>query len=404
MVITDFMTRLWQVCRPQINTNNQTGMNWRLIVTHPYGWKIDKLEQAIDAAIVKPDHGNSTYTICFQTEAEATLIAMLDPRGNQGDHKSNRQPAAPHHRPGGQVDQVQDGETVVDIASGRINTQASITSLTEQAAPTSQIYGPSILNDSFMSLLGNKAAMLLWKPQTPDWFHRALKKWEQSLLPKLAPGSGSDLTFSVATEDFKKSTRITHNRWARRGELPIHSVELESMMEYHIEKAIAAIEKQIKGLRELGYTTSAVSQGAILYGLLLSEANRRSHPDGQNSNVTILIDNECIFLVRKGEIMPKYAFRRIPIKGNLMQRCLQRGDGCYKLNVYSTNGMGIITSDFFISWRQYQQEVVSNDVCVLEIRLHSEPSDGSLASLTRSAHVAVFVNGVKLGKATLSPQ
>lgn len=38
-------------------------------------------------------------------------------------------------------------------------------------------------------------------------------------------------------------------------------------MEYHIEKAIAAIEKQIKGLRELGYTTS-VSLSSEQSGLL----------------------------------------------------------------------------------------------------------------------------------------
>ncbi|KAI1157321.1 hypothetical protein F5B18DRAFT_657826 [Nemania serpens] len=266
MVITDFMTRLWQVCRPQINTNNQPGMNWRLIITHPHGWGTDKLEQAIDAAIVKPDHGNGTYTICFQTEAEAALIAVLADRGNQGDHEGNGQPPASYHRPGGQVAQAQDGETVVvladfggltvDIASGRVNTQASITSLTEQAAPTSQIYGPSLLNNSFMSLLVNKVEMLLSKPQIPDWYFRGLKEWEKRLLPRLAPGPSSDLTFSVAIEDFKKSTWMTHNRWAQHGELPIHSVEIESMMDYHIKKVTAAIEKQIKDLRGLGYTAN----------------------------------------------------------------------------------------------------------------------------------------------------
>lgn len=104
MVITDFMTRLWQVCKPQIT--NKSGMNWRLIVTHPSGWETNKLEQAIDTAIVKPDHGNGTYTICFQTEAEAALMSVLDAR-------RTGPPPASHHGSAGQGTQIQDGESVV---------------------------------------------------------------------------------------------------------------------------------------------------------------------------------------------------------------------------------------------------------------------------------------------------
>ena len=87
-VLTDFMKRLWQMCKPQV-TNEELDVSWRLIITHPVGWNIDKLGQAIDTAIVMPDQGNSTYTICFQTEAEAALIAELDARGIQLAYDNN---------------------------------------------------------------------------------------------------------------------------------------------------------------------------------------------------------------------------------------------------------------------------------------------------------------------------
>ena len=100
--------------------------------------------------------------------------------------------------------------------------------------------------------------------------------------------------------------------------------------------------------------------------------------------------------------MPRHTFKRIPIKGNLMQNCFQRETGSYKLNVYSTSPGGTLASTVCIVWQQFQREVMSNDICVLEIRLHRELGDGSLTSLIHSAHAAVFVNGIRQGLAQLS--
>lgn len=109
MVLTDFMTRLWQLCKPQI-IGNEPDVSWRLIITHPVGWNIDKLKRAIDAAIVAPDEGNSTYTVCFLAEAEAALIAVLDAQGIQLGDDDNA--------PCGQETQFYDGETVVVVDFG----------------------------------------------------------------------------------------------------------------------------------------------------------------------------------------------------------------------------------------------------------------------------------------------
>ncbi|KAI0399344.1 hypothetical protein F4802DRAFT_610936 [Xylaria palmicola] len=436
-VLTDFMTRLWQVCKPQI-IEDELDVSWRLIITHPVGWNTDKLEQAIDTAIVMPDQGNSTYTICFQTEAEAALISELQPRASL-------------HRPTGQETHAQDNEIVVvadfggltvDIAGGRVSTQTDIPSVVWQGAPASRFCGASLLSDAFVKLLENKARMLLQKLPSSDWFHQALGRWQREIFPRLYLGSCYDLTFDVAQEDFKDSAKITHHRWAKDGKFPIHSVELESMMEFYMEQATAAIQDQINNLGKSNCTVNhlcltggfgqnkyvrshvrqvagtcglhlldhanitssvqAVSRGAALYGLYLSPANRRSGPDGQNSDVIILIGHDRIILVHKGELMPRHTFKRIPIKGNLMRSCFQRETGSYKLNVYSTSPGGTLTSTACIIWQHFQREVMPNDVCVLEIRLHRELGDGSLMSLIYSAHVAVFVNGVRQGLAQLS--
>ncbi|KAI1307059.1 hypothetical protein F5Y03DRAFT_405664 [Xylaria venustula] len=410
MVLTDFMTRLWHVCKPQI-IRDELDVSWRLIITHPVGWNTDKLEQAIDTAIVMPDQGNSTYTICFQTEAEAALISELYGQGIQPAYDGTRQPRASLRRPTGQEAHAQDSEIVVvadfggltvDIAGGRVSTQTDIPSVVWQGAPASLLCGASLLSDAFVSLLENKARMLLQKTPSSDWFHQALERWQREIFPRLCLGSCFDLTFDVAQEDFKDSAKITHHRWAKDGKFPIHSVELESMMEFYMEQAVAAIQDQINNLGKSNCTVNAVSRGAALYGLYLSRANRRSGPDGQNSDVIILIGHDRIILVHKGELMPRHTFKRIPIKGNLMQNCFQRRTGSYKLNVYSTSPGGTLASTACIIWQQFQWEVMPNDVCVLEIRLHRELGDGSLMSLIHSAHVAVFVNGVKQGLAQLS--
>ncbi|KAI1351999.1 hypothetical protein F5Y01DRAFT_281058 [Xylaria sp. FL0043] len=76
-VLKDYLAGLWEACRSQINTPEPV-VAWRLVVTHPVGWNIDKLEKAIDAAIVTPDRDSSTWTMNFQTEAEAAMTTMLN--------------------------------------------------------------------------------------------------------------------------------------------------------------------------------------------------------------------------------------------------------------------------------------------------------------------------------------
>ncbi|KAI8624131.1 hypothetical protein F5Y19DRAFT_467977 [Xylariaceae sp. FL1651] len=404
------MTRLWQVCKPQI-INDELDVSWRLMITHPVGWNTGKLEQAIDSAIVMPDQGNSTFTICFQTEAEAALISELHGLGSQPAYDGTIQHRESLHRPTGQETHAQNNKIVVvadfggltlDIAGGRVSTEAGIPSIVLQGAPASHFCGASLLSDAFVSLLEGKARMLLQKLPSSDWLHQALRLWELVIFPRLVPGFCHDQTFAVAQEDFKDGAKITHHRWAKDGKIPIHSVELESMMEFYMEQAAAAIQDQVNNLRELNCIVNvAVARGALFYGLYLSPGNRRSAPDGQNSDVIIIIGNDRIILMCKGELMPRHAFKRIPIKGNQMQSCFQRDIGCYRLNVYSTSPGGTLASTACIMWQQFQREVMPNDICVLEMRLYRELGDGSLNSLIHSAHVAVFVNGVKQGLAQL---
>ncbi|KAI3316702.1 hypothetical protein HD806DRAFT_552088 [Xylariaceae sp. AK1471] len=448
-VLTDFMTRLWQVCKPQI-PNHEPGVSWRLIITHPVGWNIEKLEQAIDVAIVTPDQDNSAYTICFQTESEAALIAELADQGIQLAHDGNRQPQGSRHHPTGQETHIQDSEVVVvadlggltmDIASTRVSTQTGIMSAVPQVVPTSGLYGASILSDAFMNLLQEKAGMLLRTPPSSEWFHRALRRWEQDIFPALTGGMITDVSFDMAPEAFKNGARITHYRWAKDGKFPIYSMELHSIMDFYMDKAIADIGKQIEELRAAGYPANylcltggfgqnscvrrcvdrfattcglrfnadetivsgmmAVSHGAALYGRYLSLANRSLGPAGQNSDISIFIGHDRIILVRKGELMPPHTFKRIPIKGYLMQSCFQRNTGSYTLDVYSAGVEGPFVSNAYIIWRPFQR-VKSDAVCVLEIRMHDENHHGTLKSFVQSAYVAIFVNGVKQGRAYLA--
>ncbi|KAK5630581.1 hypothetical protein RRF57_006296 [Xylaria bambusicola] len=181
-VLTDFMTRLWQVCKPQI-IKDELDVSWRLIITHPVGWNTDKLEKAIDTAIVMPDQGNSTYTICFQIEAEAALISELYGQGIQPAYDDTKQPRVSLYRRTGQETNALDSEIVVvadfggltvDIAGGRVSTQTDIPSVVWQGATTSHFFGASLLSDAFVSLLENKTRMLLQKLPSSDWFHQAL--------------------------------------------------------------------------------------------------------------------------------------------------------------------------------------------------------------------------------------
>ncbi|KAJ2995865.1 hypothetical protein NUW58_g1150 [Xylaria curta] len=395
-VLTDFMTRLWQVCKPQI-TNDKLDVSWRLIITHPVGWNIDKLEQAIDTAIVMPDQSNSTYTICFQEEAEAALIGELHGRGIKLAYDSNKQPRTSLHRPTGQGTYAQDGETVVvadfggltvDIASGRLRSQTGIEGLIWQAAPASRVCGASLFGDAFMNLLRNKAKMLLKEEPPSDWFSRALRLWEYNILPSISAGSCPDLSFDVAQEDFQDGARIAYHR-------------LESIMEFYLEQAVAALREQINNLRDI----QSVSRGAALYGLYLSPTNTRSGPDRQSSDISILIDNNPInriILVRKGELLPRRTIKRIPIKGNLMQRCFEADTKSYKLDVYSTTSGGTLALAICIRWQHFQREVMADDICVLEIRLHGQGSGGMLTSFVHNALFTVLVNGVKQGRTCLS--
>ncbi|GAW21859.1 hypothetical protein ANO14919_113850 [Xylariales sp. No.14919] len=445
-VLTDFMTRLWQVCKPQI-INHEPGVSWRLIITHPVGWNIEKLEQAIDIAIVTPDQDNSAYTICFQTESEAALMAELADQGIQLlAHNGNRQPRGSRRRPTDRETHIQDGEVVivadfggltVDIASTRISTQTGITSAVPQAMPTSSFYGASLLSDAFMNLLREKARMLLRTPPTSDWFHRALRRWEQDIFPTITEGGFTDLSFDMAPEAFKDGARITHHQWVKDGKFPIHSMELQSIIDFYIDKTIVDIEKQIQKLDTLGYPANylcltggfgqsrytrlcidrfaascglrfnhetassgmmAVSRGAALYGRYLLLANRMG-PAGQNSDISIFIGHDPvnhIILVRKR------TFKRIPIKGYLIQSCFQRDNGSYTLDVYSASVEGTFASNACLIWQPFQREVRSDEVCVLEIRMHGESDDGSLMSFIHNAYVAIFVNGVKQGRAYLT--
>ncbi|KAI1184721.1 hypothetical protein F5B17DRAFT_410799 [Nemania serpens] len=290
-----------------------------------------------------------------------------------------------------------------------------------------------------------KAETLLRRLPTPnDWVDRAVRHWEHDIFPRLIHGLHPNLNFAVAKEDFKDRVRIPYHRWVKDGKLPFHSEEVESIMEFYVQQAVSAIREQVSKLRESGHPANyicitggfgenefirshisqvaetcgvrfvdeanrftgvkAVSRGAILYGLYLLRANRRSGPGGQKSDVMILIGSNHITILRKGELAPQHTFKRIPINGNLMQNCFQHNIGSYKLNLYSTSLSGTLASTACIIWQQFQREVTSDDVCVLEIRLHSELGDGSLTSLIHSARVAMFVNGVKQGRAQLSYQ
>ncbi|GAW25262.1 putative hsp70 protein [Rosellinia necatrix] len=221
-VLTDFLTRLWQACKPQI-LQDGLGMSWRLVITHPAGWSVEKLEQAIDAAILTPDQGNITYTVCFQTEAQAALMGELAAQGMQLAYDSNS--------PTGQGARAQDNEAIliadfggltVDIASGSFNAQTGTASVVWQVAPTSSICGTLVFDDVFASLLETKAEMLLQKPLTPDWFHNALSDWNNQIFPKLSTRSRIDSTWHVPQEDFKDSVRIPYYRWVKKEEFPIH--------------------------------------------------------------------------------------------------------------------------------------------------------------------------------------
>ncbi|KAJ8123913.1 hypothetical protein ONZ43_g241 [Nemania bipapillata] len=248
-VVTDFMTRLWQVCKPQI-VGDELDVNWRLIITHPVGWNIDKLEQAIDTAIVMPDQGNSTYTICFQTEAEAALITELNARGIQLVHESNN--------PTGHETSLQDGEIIVVADFGGLTV----------VSPASHICGVSLFSDAFVNLLENKAKMLLHKLPTSHWFHQALKQWEHSIFPAFTRGLRLDATFDVAREDFKDSefepitisrplsfqANLVHFAFCTRLLTNLLRVELESIMEFYMDQTTMAIQEQINKLRQLGYT------------------------------------------------------------------------------------------------------------------------------------------------------
>lgn len=45
-IFKDYFAELWEACRPQINTSRST-VAWRLVVTHPAGWNINRLEKAM---------------------------------------------------------------------------------------------------------------------------------------------------------------------------------------------------------------------------------------------------------------------------------------------------------------------------------------------------------------------
>ncbi|KAI1291002.1 hypothetical protein F5Y03DRAFT_403824 [Xylaria venustula] len=429
-VLKDYLAGLWEACRSQIEPPG-TPVAWRLVVTHPVGWNIDKLEKAIDAAIITPDRDNSTWTLNFQTEAEAAMLAMLNAYDGQRVPIQNET-----------VMVVDLGGLTMDISTGHFSTQTGIPSLNWLLPPTSQLCGASLFTDTFCKLLENTTTNLLLELPAPSWYYDAIKKWEDKILPTFRPGLCSVLRFHVPGGNFKSTAKETHYRWVKENQVPVHSEEVESIIDFHLEKVTATIEEQINTLLKNGSTVDrlcltggfsqnifvylrvkelaqkrsikfdslgskipgssmlAVSRGAALYGYHLS---RFPVSDVHSSDIFLLVGDRHdsrITLTRKDEFMPQHTLKCIPIRSHLIQGCFVQEYGGYKLGVYSTSSDGIAVVVGHITWKRVQRKLAPDDVCTLKMWLRRDGGGGvDFDFLVRMADIAMYVNRVEKGQA-----
>ncbi|KAI0813620.1 hypothetical protein GGR55DRAFT_687306 [Xylaria sp. FL0064] len=405
-VLKDYLACLWEACRPQIDTPGPI-VAWRLIVTHPVGWNIDKLEKAIDAAIVTPDRDNSTWTVNFETEAEAAMIAMLNAHDGQRIPIQNET-----------VMVVDLGGLTMDVLTAKVSTHTGIPSFDWALPPTSQLCGASLLSDTFCKLLENVTKNLLLELPAPSWYYDAIKHWEDRILPTFCPGSRLVLRLPLPGGNFKSTAKETHCRWVKDNQVPVHPEELESVIDFHLDKATTTIEEQITTLLNNGYTVDrlcltggfglniyvefrvrelaqkrgikfnvfgcetpgmlAVSRGAAFYGYHLS---RFPVSDVHSSDIFLLVGDRHdirITLTRKDEFMAQHTLKYIPIHGHLIQDYFVEQDRVYKLGVYAPG-----------------------DVCMLKMWLRRGGGGAGVDFdfLVRQADIAICVNRVEEGQA-----